>query len=43
MNIGTHGGTCGHSCCLRVQDLTVKIGTDTILENINNCSRRYEA
>ena len=35
MNIGTHGGTCGHSCCLRVQDLTVKIGADTILENID--------
>ena len=35
MNIGTHGGTCGHSCCLRVQDLTVKIGADTILENIS--------
>jgi len=35
MNIGTHGGACGHSCCLRVQDLTVKIGTDIILENIN--------
>ena len=34
MNIGT-GGTCGHSCCLRVQDLTVKIGADTILENIS--------
>ena len=35
MNIGTHGGTCGHSCCLRVQDLTVKIGADTILDNIS--------
>ena len=35
MNIGTHGGSCGHSCCLRVQNLTVKIGADTILENIN--------
>ena len=35
MNIGIHGGACGHSCCLRVQDLTVKIGADTILENIN--------
>ena len=34
MNIGTHGGACGHSCCLRVQDLTVKIGANTILENI---------
>ena len=35
MNIGTHGRSCGHSCCLRVRNLTVKIGTDTILENIN--------
>jgi len=35
MNIGTHGGSCGHSCCLRVQDLTVKIGNSTILENIS--------
>ena len=35
MNIGRHGGACGHSCCLRVQDLSVKIGADTILENIN--------
>lgn len=35
MNIGTHGGTCGHSCCLRVQDLSVKIGANTILENIS--------
>ena len=35
MNIGTHGGACGHSCCLRVQDLTVKIGSDTILESIS--------
>ena len=35
MNIGTHGGTCGHSCCLRVQNLSVKIGADTILDNIS--------
>ncbi len=35
MNIGTHGGSCGHSCCLRIQDLRVKLGSDTILENIN--------
>jgi len=35
MNIGTHGRTCSHSCCLRVQDLTVKIGANTILENID--------
>lgn len=35
MNIGSHGGGCGHSCCLKVQNLSVKIGADTILENIN--------
>lgn len=35
MNIGTHGGTCGHSCCLRVQDLSVKIGNEQILSNIS--------
>ena len=35
MNIGFHGGSCGHSCCLRIEDLNVKIGNDSILENIN--------
>ena len=35
MNIGSHGGACGHACCLRVQDLSVKIGTQTIVENVN--------
>ena len=35
MNIGTHGGTCGHACCLRIQDLSVKIGNNTIIENVN--------
>lgn len=35
MNIGSHGGSCGHSCCLRVQDLSVKIGSDLILNNIS--------
>ena len=35
MNIGTHRSGCGHSCCLRVQDLTVKIGNELILDNIN--------
>lgn len=35
MNIGSHGGSCGHSCCLRVQNLSVKIGNDTILKDIN--------
>ncbi len=35
MNIGSHGGGCGHSCCLRVQELSVKIGSEHILENIS--------
>lgn len=35
MNIGTHGGSCGHSCCLRIQNLSVKIGKDSILRNVN--------
>ena len=35
MNIGLHGGNCGHSCCLRIQDLGVKIGSDVILEHID--------
>lgn len=35
MNIGNHGGGCGHSCCLRIQDLSVKIGGNTIIENVN--------
>lgn len=35
MNIGSHGGICGHSCCLRIQDLSVKIGSDTILQGVN--------
>ena len=35
MNIGTHGGSCGHSCCLRIQDVSVKIGRDAILRNVN--------
>ena len=35
MNLGSHGGGCGHSCCLRVQDLSVKIGKEQILSNID--------
>lgn len=34
MNIGSHGGSCGHSCCLRIQDLRVDIGGDTILKDV---------
>ncbi len=35
MNIGSHGGSCGHSCCLRIQQLSVKIGRDAILNDVN--------
>lgn len=35
MNIGSHGGGCGHSCCLKVQNLSVIIGSNTILSNID--------
>lgn len=35
MNIGSHGKACGHACCLRIQDLSVKIGNETILNDIN--------
>lgn len=35
MNIGSHGGACGHSCCLRIQELSVKIGGDAILKDVN--------
>lgn len=35
MNTGIHSGTCGHACCLRVQDLSVKIGDNTIIEDVN--------
>ncbi len=35
MNIGSHGGGCGHSCCLRVQYLSVRIGNEAILSDVN--------
>ncbi len=35
MNIGLHGGSCGHACCLRIQNLGVKIGNDTILQDVD--------
>ena len=35
MNIGSHGGACGHSCCLRIQDLSVRIDGDSILTGVN--------
>lgn len=35
MRAFSHGGACGDSCCLRVQNLSVTIGGDRILENVN--------
>ena len=35
MNIGSHGGACGHSCCLRIQGLNVKIEGDAVLSGVN--------
>ena len=30
-----HGGSCGDSCCLRIQNLSVQIGSEIILQNVN--------
>ena len=30
-----HGNSCSDSCCLRIQNLSVSIGTETILSDIN--------
>ena len=30
-----HGGSCDSSCCLRIQNLSVKIGGDAILTDVN--------
>ena len=30
-----HGGSCDDSCCLRIQNLSVKIGSDEILKDVN--------
>ncbi len=35
MKIESHGGSCSHSCCLRIQNLSVKISSETILQDIN--------
>ena len=35
MNFGSHGGPCGHSCCLRISGMSVRIGTDEILHDVN--------
>ena len=35
MKLFFHGGGCGDACCLRVQDLSVKIGEHHILRDVN--------
>ena len=35
MKLFFHGGGCGDSCCLRVQNMSVKIGGDQILRDVN--------
>ena len=35
MKFNIHGGGCGHSCCLRVENMSVKIGSDRILKDMN--------
>ena len=35
MNLDIHGGSCGHSCCLRVENLSVTIGGEKILQDMN--------
>ena len=35
MRFSPHKGPCGHSCCLRVENVSVKIGADRILRDMN--------
>jgi len=35
MKFDIHGGGCGHSCCLRVENLSVTFGGETILNDMN--------
>lgn len=35
MNLNIHAKPCHHSCCLRVQNLSVQLGNDKILQNVN--------
>jgi len=35
MRFSPHTGPCGHSCCLRVENVSVKIGADSILKDVN--------
>jgi len=35
MRFSPHNGPCGHVCCLRVENVSVKIGADSILKDVN--------
>lgn len=35
MNFPLHDGSCGHSCCLRVEKLSVRIGNEDILKDVD--------
>ena len=35
MKLFFHGGGCGDACCLRIQNLSVHIGSDSILKDVN--------
>lgn len=35
MNFGSHGRSCGHACCLRIQNLAVRIGKEQILSDVS--------
>ena len=35
MRFKPHGGSCGHAYCLRVENLSVQIGSDQILKDVN--------
>ena len=35
MKLFFHGGGCGDACCLRVQEMSVKIGNEQILHDVN--------
>ena len=35
MRFFPHKGPCGHSCCLRVENVSVRIGADRILNDVN--------
>ena len=41
MKFDIQGGSCGHSCCLRVENLSVRIGTDSILSDMNQIGRAH--